>query len=320
MPKRECVTAIIPVRNGAKYLPDFISNILNTCDEQDEILFIEDHSTDETREMLKSYSSRYRNIKVIYAEKEGLVNALNQGINEASHDWLARFDCDDSYISTRMNLQTAMINKNVVGIFSDYSIRGSEGQDLGLIPSPIDPLPTKISLVSNLRTPHPVAMLRKEAVLRIGGYRESDFPAEDLSLWLRLSDVGDLVTVPQELLIYFLHKNSVTATRYAESKKKAHSLYLLSSKNNEEITSAISNFEFQRTRYKHLSLSRERVFLHYLDIYFSMKYRGFKRFDKILFLVRNFHLEYLAAFYFLGKDARKRRRYRRFNQAKNFVT
>ena len=320
MAKRECVTAIIPVRNGAKYLPDFIPNILQTCEEQDEILFIEDHSTDETREMLKSYSSKFGNIKVIYAEKEGLVNALNQGIKEASHDWLARFDCDDNYVGTRIDLQTAVIDKNVVCIFRDYRIRGSEGQDLGLVPSPVDPLPTKISLVSNLRTPHPVVMLRKETVLQVGGYRESDFPAEDLSLWLRLSEVGDLVTVPQELLTYFLQENSITATRYAESKKKAHSLYLASSKKNQDITSAISNFEVQRTKYKHLSLSSERAFLHYLDIYLSMQYRGFKRFDQIHFLVRYFHLEYLPAVYFLGKETRKRRRYRRFNQAKNFLT
>ncbi len=320
MAKRECVTAIIPVRNGAKYLPDFIPNILQTCEEQDEILFIEDHSTDETREMLKSYSSRFGNIKVIYAEKEGLVNALNQGIREASHDWLARFDCDDNYVGTRIDLQSAVIDKNVVCIFSDYRIRGSEGQDLGLVPSPVDPLPTKISLVSNLRTPHPVAMLRKETVLQVGGYRESDFPAEDLSLWLRLSEVGDLVSVPQELLTYFLQKNSITATRYVESKKKAHSLYLAHSRENQDITSAISNFEVQRNKYKHLSLSRERVFLHYLDIYLSMQYRGFKQIDQIHFLVRYFHLEYLPAIYFLGKEARKRRRHRRFNQAKNFLT
>jgi glycosyltransferase involved in cell wall biosynthesis len=320
MAKRECVTAIIPVRNGAKYLSDFIPNILDTCDEQDEIIFIEDHSTDETREMLKTYSSKFGNIKVIYAEKEGLVNALNQGIKEASHDWLARFDCDDNYVGTRIDLQIALIDKDVVCIFSDYRIRGSEGQDLGLVPSPVDPLPTKISLVSNLRTPHPVAMLRKETVLQVGGYRESDFPAEDLSLWLRLSEVGDLVTVPQELLTYSLQKNSITATRYEESKKKAHSLYLASSKKSQDITSAISNFEVQRTKYKHLSLSRERAFLHYLDIYLSMRYLGFKRFDQIHFLVRYFHLEYLPAIYFLGTEARKRRRYRRFNQAKNFST
>ena len=320
MAKRESVTAIIPIRNGAKYLPGFIPNILHTCDEQDEILFIEDHSTDETREILKTYSSRFHNIKVIHAEKEGLVNALNQGIKEASHDWLARFDCDDKYVDTRIDLQTALIDKNVVCIFSDYRIRGSEGQDLGLIPSPVDPLPTKISLVSNLRTPHPVAMLRKETVLQVGGYRESDFPAEDLSLWLRLSEVGDLVTVPQELLTYFLQKNSITANRYAESKKKAHSLYLASGRNIQDITSAISKFEIQRSKYKHLSLSRERAFLHYLDIYFCMQHHGFKRSDQILFLVRNFHLEYLPPIYFLGKEARKRRRYRRFNQAKNFST
>jgi hypothetical protein len=212
-----------------------------------------------------------------------------------------------------------MIDEKVVCVFSDYRIRGTEGQDLGLIPSPVDPLPTLMSLVTNLRTPHPVVIMRKDAVLRIGGYRESDFPAEDLSLWLRLSEVGDLVSVPEELFTYFLHKNSITATRYLESKQKAHLLYMANNLFSDTTLDALSNFDQQRKRYSKLSLSRERTFLHYMDIHLNMKYQNFTRLDRINFLVKRFHFEYFAIFYFLVRDVLKRRKYRRLNQANNFL-
>jgi glycosyltransferase involved in cell wall biosynthesis len=320
MEKRERISAIIPVRDGARYLPNFFLNILQTCDEQDEILFIEDHSIDESKELLNNFASNFKNVRVIQAENKGLVNALNQGIKEASNVWIARFDCDDLYAANRIKSQMNVIDEKVACIFSDYRIRGSDGQDLGLIPSPVDPLPTLMSLVTNLRTPHPIAIMRKDAVLRIGGYRESDFPAEDLSLWLRLSKVGDLVSVPEELFTYFLRKNSITATRYMESKQKAHSLYMATNLFRDTTLDAISNFEQQRKRYNRLSLSRERTFLHYVDIHMNMKYQGFKRLERIKFLLQEFHFEYFAVFYFLLRDVVKRKKYRRLNQANNFLT
>jgi glycosyltransferase involved in cell wall biosynthesis len=320
MEKREKISAIIPVRDGAKFLPNFFQNILRTCDERDEIIFIEDHSIDESMELLNNFASKFNNVRVIQAENKGLVNALNQGIKDASHVWIARFDCDDLYAANRITLQMKMIDEKVVCVFSDYRIRGTEGQDLGVIPSPVDPLPTLMSLVTNLRTPHPVVIMRKDAVLRIGGYRESDFPAEDLSLWLRLSEVGDLVSAPEELFTYFLHKNSITANRYMESKQRAHSLYTASNLFKDATLAALSNFDQQRKRYSKVSFSRERTFLHYVDIHMNMKYHNFSRLERIKFLVKKFHFDYFTVFIYFVRDVLKRRKYRRLNQANNFLT
>lgn len=319
MEKREKISAIVPVRDGAKFLPNFFQNILQICDELDEIIFIEDHSIDESKELLDNFASRFKNVRVIQAEDKGLVNALNQGIKDAYHVWIARFDCDDLYAPNRIKLQMKMIDEKVVCVFSDYRIRGTEGGDLGVIPSPVDPLPTLMSLVTNLRTPHPVVIMRKDAVLRIGGYRESDYPAEDLSLWLRLSEVGDLVSVPEELFTYFLHKNSITANRYMESKQKAHSLYMASNLSKDATLAALSNFDQQRKRYSKVSFSRERTFLHYVDIHMNMKYQNFTRLDRLKFLVQEFHFEYFTVFIYFVRDVVKRRKYRRLNQANSFL-
>ena len=54
----------------------------------------------------------------------------------------------------------------------------------------------------------------------MGGYRKVDEGVEDLSLWLRLSMIGDLISVPEVLFSYRIHKNSVTFSRREEIQNK----------------------------------------------------------------------------------------------------
>src|SRR5262249_1928039 len=57
---------------------------------------------------------------------------------------------------------------------------------------------------------HPAVMLRTEAVRRLGGY-DADFPhAQDLDLFVRLAEVGELANLPRPLLRYRLHLSAVS--------------------------------------------------------------------------------------------------------------
>jgi hypothetical protein len=53
-------------------------------------------------------------------------------------------------------------------------------------------------------------------VLSVGGYRLEDFPCEDLSLWLRLSETYRITTVPVELLKYRINRGSISSTQRAK--------------------------------------------------------------------------------------------------------
>ena len=142
-----------------------------------------------------------------------MVSALNQGISESTNRWIARFDVDDTYEKERLEVQRTYIDKSVVGIFTDYDFYSEHGQYLGVIPTAIDSRAVTISLISSTRTAHPSVLFDKEAVLEVGGYREIDFPAEDLSLWLRLSRRGKLISIPKVLLHYRLSGNSITGQK-----------------------------------------------------------------------------------------------------------
>ena len=201
----------MPVKNGSSHINSIFPQILANVSDQDEILIIDDGSTDDTPNLLEALQDKYnQEIRIIRTSGVGLVGALNLGMKNALGDWIARYDADDSYSSNRIILQKQFIRENTVGVFSDYQLEINGEKKAGRILSPLTPLFTKLSFFAAQQTAHPIAFLRKEAVIAAGMYFEEDFPAEDLGLWLRMSKLGEIVSVPQILLFYNLNPNGIS--------------------------------------------------------------------------------------------------------------
>lgn len=218
------VTVLMPVKNGALFLKKSLAQLQLSCKATDEILIIDDFSDDNTAEIVKDASKEDVRIRLLSNSNSGIVGALNLGLSEASNAWVARFDVDDRYEINRLDEQRAYISSNLIGIFSDYDFFSEASPYLGTIPSAIDSDAVAVSLISSQRTAHPSILFNRESVLDVGGYQQEDFPAEDLSLWLRMSRVGDLVSIPKVLLHYRLSAGSVTGTKRQAAIVKANSL------------------------------------------------------------------------------------------------
>ena len=54
-------------------------------------------------------------------------------------------------------------------------------------------------------------MMRRKAVLAVGGYRVEMMPAEDVDLWLRMGERGRLANLPEVITRYRIHESSVSA-------------------------------------------------------------------------------------------------------------
>lgn len=205
------ISALLPVRNGASYLDGLIPRIVDMLKVGDELLVINDGSTDSTADILSKWSSFDPRIKVITTRGSGLVSALNLGVSNAQNSWIARFDVDDLYHPQRLLQQRRLLAEDVAVVFTDYAFISSGGRRLGKVHTAIFPVATAISLISSQRTAHPSALINREMLIQVGGYRSDDFPAEDLAVWLRLSKVGTLLSVPETLLYYRLSRNTISA-------------------------------------------------------------------------------------------------------------
>jgi len=207
------VSHVLPVKNGEQHLFNCLESILKNCDKRDEIVVINDGSSDATAEILKSFDFQDIRVKIKTTNGIGLVSALNLGFKISDAEWIARYDVDDIYSSDRIAKQYGAIAPDIAVIFGDYTFHDEKKNFLGYIPSPITNFACLISLLFSQQTAHPSALINRSFFLQVNGYREEDFPAEDLSLWIRLSKVAKLISVPDLVLSYRLSTSSTSGSR-----------------------------------------------------------------------------------------------------------
>jgi len=218
------ITHLMPVRNGARFLEQAWDGILQNLDPGDEVIIINDGSTDNTNSLLNKFESEFPYLRVIETKSNGIVSALNTGFRESSNSWIARYDVDDIYTANRISAQRNFISNDVSVIFADYTMHLDSGFNMGFFPSPITDFATKVSFLRSQQTAHSVALINKEHFGLAGGYLSKDFPAEDLGLWIRISEFGKVVSVPEVLLKYRLSNSSTSGSRQIEAHKVRETL------------------------------------------------------------------------------------------------
>lgn len=89
------LSVIIPVYNTAQYIERCILSIINQTYYVEEIICVDDGSTDDGLDKLKELAEKYSNIKIIHQKNYGLVNARKRGLSEAKGKYVTYVDSDD---------------------------------------------------------------------------------------------------------------------------------------------------------------------------------------------------------------------------------
>lgn len=90
------ISIIVPVYNVEKYLSECLDSILNQLYKNIEIILINDGSKDNSGSICDEYAKKDKRIKVIHKENEGVSIARNVGVKNASGDYIAFVDSDDT--------------------------------------------------------------------------------------------------------------------------------------------------------------------------------------------------------------------------------
>ena len=89
------ISVIVPVFNTEACLPQCLSSLAENAHEDDEILLVDDGSTDGSSNLLDSFAESRGNVRVIRQENRGLSAARNSGLDAASGEWILFVDSDD---------------------------------------------------------------------------------------------------------------------------------------------------------------------------------------------------------------------------------
>jgi glycosyltransferase involved in cell wall biosynthesis len=211
------VSVIMAVKNGARYLPAAIESILAQTFSDFEFIIIDDGSDDGvTLPLLQRCAQQDSRIRLVSRGNKGLTRSLNEALSLATGEFIARMDGDDVATPDRLQLQVEYLraNSQVVLLGGAYELIDGEDRRIRVWqPDRDDATLQKHLLEGSTAVCHPLAMMRADAVRKVGGYDESYAVAQDLDLWLRLGEVGKMACLPDVLLKYRQHDQSVSEKR-----------------------------------------------------------------------------------------------------------
>jgi glycosyltransferase involved in cell wall biosynthesis len=206
------VTVLMPVYNADRYVAEAVRSILDQTFRDFEFLIIDDGSTDRSPEILAEYAGRDGRIRLLRRENRGLLATLNELIGLAQGEILARMDADDIAMPRRFERQLAFLRSHpeVVAVGSRAVMIDPDGDELFEM---CDEQTHDEIDGANMRGKggallHPAVMMRAAAVRSVGGYRTEFHLSEDMDLWLRLAEVGQLHNIQEILLKYRQHVSS----------------------------------------------------------------------------------------------------------------
>lgn len=116
MPKRQSISVIIPVQNGADCLPHAVESALSQTYAPKEILIIEDNSTDNTLEVARRLEAENEHVHVYAVETEGVSPARNKGLENATGDFITFLDADDTMRPTMLEVLVMLMNETKADI------------------------------------------------------------------------------------------------------------------------------------------------------------------------------------------------------------
>ena len=176
-------------------------------------MIINDGSTDSSAELIESYNDP--RIRLVHNKTNlKLIKTLNKGIRLARGQYIARMDCDDISMPDRLSKQVAFMDAHpeVDILGTGFYVIDSNGKLNYKVLFPLNHALLRWSLCFYCPICHPSTIIRKDALLKIGGYDPEMLHAEDYDLWYRLSKKTKLANLPDILIYLRKHKDSVCST------------------------------------------------------------------------------------------------------------
>lgn len=215
--KQPVASILMPVFNGEKFLAESINSVLAQTWMDFEFIIIDDGSTDNSLEIIRSFSDP--RIRLLCNEvNSGLIFTLNKGILQAKGKYIVRHDCDDLMRPDRLRLQISLLEENpgVVLVGSWLQLIDENGVPAGRWRYPETDIGIRWAQLFNSAVSHPSAVYRAEVIQKLGGYDPDFLHAEDYELWARMSMQGKVANIGKFLVDYRVHPESVTS-KYSES-------------------------------------------------------------------------------------------------------
>ncbi len=218
------VSVVMSVYNGERYLRQAIDSILGQTCTDFEFIIIDDGSTYGTADIISSCGDpRVRPIK--NAENLGLTRSLNIGLDAASGEYVARMDSDDVSLPERLEKQVAYMDEH-----PEIAASGTWAQDIDQEGNILSKRRVPFGKRMNYDFWRPSPLIHPSTIIRVTHLGDLRYDSrikygQDYDLWLRLRKKYKIDNLPEYLLLYRVHDDSITRITWAEQLRSAYEVF-----------------------------------------------------------------------------------------------
>jgi PST family polysaccharide transporter len=237
------VSVVVPARNAAPWVADLLDSVLGQSRPPDEVIVVENESTDGTEEVLERYRDR---ITLIRMPGRGAAAAYNRGFAAATGDFVAMCPADDVWRPEKLERQMATLaaHPEVDVIFGHARHFGADTSEYARPPGSgiLDSDRLRRAMYERNLIAAPTTLIRRSLFERLGGFRE-DMLVEDYEFWMRALRADATFFYDPHLLVDYrrhgenlssrlldmrLHVDHPVHRMYAEDVGRRHSRRVLS--------------------------------------------------------------------------------------------
>jgi glycosyltransferase involved in cell wall biosynthesis len=187
------VSVIIPAYNAAEYIGEALKSVLNQTFQSHEIIIINDGSPD-TDELERELQMHRASIRYLKQENRGAAAARNTGLREATGEFIAFLDADDTWLPTFLEDQLELLKGSRAQIvYSDAVLVGDSHMArrtfMELQPSTGSVTPESL-LDGTVTVLTSTVLASRKLVFDAGLFDESIKRGHDFDLWLRMARIG----------------------------------------------------------------------------------------------------------------------------------
>lgn len=202
------ITVYITNFNYGNYIKQAVESVLNQSFQDFELIIIDDGSTDNSKEIIESYS-HLKNVSVIYQKNKGLNITNNVALKASKGEYIMRLDADDFLEPTALEVLSNKLeeDKDIGLVFPDYYIVDEYGYRLSEIKRHNFSEEVKIM---DQPAHGACTMIRVNYLKSIGGYDESYKCQDGYELWVKFINKFNVTNVNKALFSYRRHNNNLT--------------------------------------------------------------------------------------------------------------
>lgn len=213
MEKKPTITVLLSVYNAENYVGIAIESILKQSFTDFELIAVDDCSTDKSWDIVQQYMKQ--DSRVIAKRNEvnlGGCKTLNVGLKLAKGKYIARLDNDDWSYPNRLEKQFDFLEAHPdVGIVGGVmEIMNQHGEVTGKRKYNISDQEIRNKIFCYSPFSHPLVMIRKSILDKVGSYDPAYAPADDYELYFRIGNESQFANLPDVIMRYRVIPSSIT--------------------------------------------------------------------------------------------------------------